>query len=184
MRNLGVPSFQRGVVLIVSLILLLAVTMMIVTASNLVQTDLKIVQNMESRERVRAAAIAAIEEAISSGDFRFEPDLLFGTQCDGSFRTRCYDLNGTPDNSDDIRVVVERPSCVIVTPIENAELDVFNDPAAASCYLPPAIYSMCANSVWEFQAVATDPVTGSEISVRQGISILTTLNAVDTVCPS
>jgi hypothetical protein len=177
-------SRQRGVVLVIALILLLAVTFMIVTSSNLVQTDLKIVQNMESREAVRSAAISAIEEAISTGLFTTNTLNLFEDPCDGDVNTRCYDLNGTIDTSDDIRVTLTEPTCVIVTPIENAGLDVFNNAADASCFLPPAVYSMCANSVWEFEAVATDPLTGASVTVRQGVSILTTLNAIDTACPS
>ena len=61
---------------------------------------------------------------------------------------------------------------------------LFNSEADASCYLPPAVYSMCANSVWEFEAVATDLVTGAEVTVRQGVSVLTTLNRIDTACPA
>jgi hypothetical protein len=181
-RSFEMHSRQRGVVLVISLILLLAVTFMIVTSSNLVQTDLKIVQNMESREAARSAAISAIEEAISTGLFTTNTLNLFDDPCD--VNTRCYDLNGTLDTSDDIRVTLTEPTCVIVTPIENADLDVFNNAGDASCFLPPAVYSMCANSVWEFQAVATDPLTGASVTVRQGISVLTTLNAIDTACPS
>ena len=40
---------QEGMVMLIAVIMLLAVTLMIMSASNLVQTDLKVVGNMESR---------------------------------------------------------------------------------------------------------------------------------------
>jgi hypothetical protein len=172
-------SNQRGAVLAVSLILLLAITLIIVTASNIVEGDLKIVKNTESRDMVRFAANAAIEEALSSDRFASSPDSIFLLDCGDN--KKCYDING--DGVDDITVEVSTPSCVIVTPIENKDLDVFGSAADASCFLPPETYSMCANSVWEFEATATDGVTGAQITVKQGVSILTTLNNVDTACP-
>lgn len=172
---------QRGVALIVSLIMLVAITLIAVSAANLVQSNLKVVQNMESRDMVRWAAYAALEEAISSRRFTDSSVALFDDSCgDGS--SKCYDLNG--DEVDDVTVTVAAPSCVIVEPIENAELDVFGSAADASCFLPPAIYSMCANSVWELEATATDALTGAEIVVRQGVGILTSLNRINTACPS
>lgn len=170
---------QRGVALVVALIMLLAVTLVAVSASNLVQSNLKIVQNMESRDMVRSAAHSALEEAISSGRFMDSPNAMFSEMCGPN--QRCYDFNG--DGTNDVTVAVAAPTCVVVQPIKNSELDVFNSAADASCFLPPAVYSMCANSVWEFQATATDAVTGAEIVVRQGVGVLTTLNQVDTVCP-
>jgi Tfp pilus assembly protein PilX len=180
MNNGPAHGRQRGVALVVALIMLLAVTLIAVSASNLVQSNLKIVQNMESRDMVRAAAHSALEEAISSGRFMASPEAMFVVSCEED-NQRCYDFNG--DGTNDVTVAVAAPTCVVVQPIKNSELDVFNSAADASCYLPPAVYSMCANSVWEFEATATDAVTGAEIVVRQGVGVLTTLNQVDTVCP-
>ncbi|MFT6957214.1 MAG: hypothetical protein ACJAYC_002222 [Halieaceae bacterium] len=172
---------QRGIVMVVALIMLLAVSLIAVTASNLVQTDLKIVNNLESREQARFAAKAAIEEALSSSRFADNPDSIFSVNCVQDNR-KCYDFNS--DGVDDIAVQINTPECVSVIPRKNTELDVFNYPSQATCYLPPGVYSMCAASVWEFQAVATDVVTGAEVTVRQGVSILTTINNIDTACPT
>jgi hypothetical protein len=172
---------ERGIVMVVALIMLLAVTLIAVTASNLVQTDLKIVGNLESREQARYAAKAALEEALSSDRFARDPDQIFATSCDSNNR-KCYDFNG--DGVDDVAVQVSEPECVSVIPRKNTELDVYNFPDQASCYLPPGVYSMCAASVWELQAVATDIITGAEVTVRQGVSILTTINNIDTACPT
>ena len=171
---------QQGMVLLIALIMLLAITLMIVTASNLVQTNLKVVHNMESREQARYSALAAIEEALSSDRFTSSPDNMFTVSCEVP-NQKCYDANG--DGTTDVRVLVNAPSCVMVSPKKNSELRPYLYPAEATCYLPATVYSMCADSVWEFQATATDAVTGAEVVVRQGVSIATTLNKIDTACP-
>jgi len=182
--NRGKPAGrQRGVVLVVALVMLVAVTLMVVTASNLVQTNLKVVQNLESREMARAATLAAIEQAISYRRFIDTPDSMFPVTCPGQVGNKlCYDVN--QDGTSDVLVTVENPTCVSVTPTPNSKLDVFNDREQASCYLPPGVYSMCAYAVWDFQATATDAVTGAEVKVRQGVSVLSSLNKIETVCPT
>ena len=57
---------QRGVVLVVALIMLLLVTFMAVSGFNLTQGNLQIIGNMESRTQAFNVANAAIEEAVSS----------------------------------------------------------------------------------------------------------------------
>ncbi|MEP5568047.1 MAG: pilus assembly PilX N-terminal domain-containing protein [Halioglobus sp.] len=172
---------QSGVVLVVSLIMLLAVTLMVVSASNMVQTDLKIVANMESREKARQAALAALEEAMSSLRFSKPAEPIFKANC-GQVGQKCYDYNG--DSNDDVVVTLLDPLCVSVIPLKNSELDVYNNPSQATCFLPPAVYSMCANAVWELQATAIDAQTGAEVTVRQGVSVMTTTNDIDDACPT
>ena len=177
------PGRQRGVVMIIAVLMLLAVSLLVISSSNLVQANLKIVQNMENREQARESALAAIEEAISSDRFVNSPESVFATgrACDGDNNRRCYDYNG--DGRIDVRVQVAEPTCAVVEPTPNSDLDVFGSAAQASCYLPPAIYSMCGYAVWDFEATATDEMTGAEVVVRQGVRILTSLNKVDTQCP-
>ncbi|MEH6587752.1 MAG: hypothetical protein V7720_14415 [Halioglobus sp.] len=164
----------------IALIMLLAVTLMVMTASNVVNTNLKIVGNMESREQARFAAVAAIEEAISNAQFTRLPESIFKGSCRNN--VLCFDSNG--DDVIDIEVeIIGKPRCISVIPRKNYELDVYNFPDQATCFLPPGVYSMCAASVWEIEAKATDVVTGAEVTVRQGVSILTTLNNIDTACP-
>jgi Tfp pilus assembly protein PilX len=180
MKTVAKLEQQQGIVLVIALIMLLAVTLMVVTASNVVQSNLQIVQNMESREQARFSALAALEEAMSSLRFSTSPNALFVSPCEVT-NQKCYDNNG--DGIVDVRVAVAPPTCVAVTPTPNSDLDVFNSASQASCFLPPGVYSMCANAVWEFRATATDVVTGAEVTMRQGVSILTSLNLVDTTCP-
>ncbi len=171
---------QQGLVMVIAMVMLLAVTLMVVTASNLVQSNLKVVQNMESRELARAAALAAIEEASSSLRFTSSPGNVFLSSC-GVNNQKCYDYNG--DGKNDVKVLLAAPTCVAVTPTKNSDLDVFGSAAQASCYLPPAVNSLCAYSVWEFSATATEAATGAEMTVRQGVSVLTSINKIETACP-
>ncbi|MCB1690884.1 MAG: hypothetical protein KDI33_20475 [Halioglobus sp.] len=177
--NFG-PARQQGMVMIIAMIMLLTVTLMIVSGSNVVQANLKVVQNMESLEQTRSAALATLEEAKSSDQFTVSPGNMFAESCEVD-NQRCYDTNG--DGVTDITVVVEPARCVIVSPKKNSELRPFEYPSEASCFLADTLYSMCAESVWEIVAVATDVATGAQVSVRQGVSIETTLNKVDTACP-
>ena len=187
-------KLQRGVVMVIALIMLLAVTLMVVSVSNLVQANLKVVQNGESREMARQAALAAVEEASSSLRFTTSTELLFNVDsvsCTnvnrGTVVGECHtDYNG--DGVDDVIVEVQKPTCVAVTPRRNSDLDVFNSLQQASCYMPGdstnrLAYSMCGDAVWEFRATAMDVVTGASVFIRQGIAVLTALNNVDTNCP-
>ena len=56
---------QRGVVLVVALIMLLLVTLIAVVTTNSIRTNLQIVQNIEARAAVKNAVVHALEEAIA-----------------------------------------------------------------------------------------------------------------------
>lgn len=170
---------QRGAVLLVALIMLLLVTLLAVSGFNITQTNLKVVQNMESRNQAKSAANAAIEEAISSVQFLNTPKSVFQTSCEQANR-KCYDVNG--DGKSDVAVVMDVPTCVIVLPIKNSELNEDNA-ADASCYIQGSQNSMCVNTVWEMRATATDAVTGAVVTVRQGVAVRATSNNVATTCP-
>jgi hypothetical protein len=184
--GLGIKATpQQGMVMLTTMILLIAVTLMIVTASNLVQTNLKVVQNMESREQARYAAIAAIEEAVSDGDFIETPDDIFNvaSTCGTQKNTKCYDTNGNGSFDVTVKFVDPPPRCVMKTPKKNSELRPYTNPAEAACFSTGSPFSLCAESVWEFVAVATDEVTGAEVVVRQGVSIESTANDLSFFCP-
>jgi hypothetical protein len=174
---------QHGMVMVIALIMLLAVTLMVVSASNLVQANLQAVQNTESREMARSAALSAIEEALSSPRFAQNPSAMFLVGCKNP-NQRCYDING--DGTDDIEVQMNTPSCISYIPLKNSELNVFVDPLDATCHsggTNQESYSWCGSAVWELVATATDVLTGASVTVRQGVSIKTKRNDYLTACP-
>lgn len=168
---------QKGVVLVVALIMLLLVTLMAVSGFNLTQTNLQVVHNMESRELAMHAASSAVEEAISSTLFLSSPNAMF-TQACGEANSKCYDVNG--DGVDDVTVAVAAPSCVIVLPIKNNELVL---PGDAGCFTQGAQNSLCVNAVFELTATATDVLTGAQAVMTQGVAVRASSNKVTSICP-
>lgn len=170
---------QKGVVLVVALIMLLLVTLMGTVSANLVQTNLKVVQNVEARSAVRNAALTAIKEAIITPGF-LEGTKAFAVSCESDPYTRCLDISGD-SLEDDIVVRLTRPQCVSASPVKNIALQVLTNPDDASCY-QPGTYSLCADALWEIDAVAVDATTGARIEIRQGLSTRTTVNLLATAC--
>lgn len=167
-------------VLMVSLLMLLVTTLITVSADTVVRGNLKAVENTQSREWARAGAQAAIEEALSSQRFFESPNSIYSADC-GQSNRKCYDFN--EDEIDDVRVHVTPPRCVMVTPLLNTQLRDLPSPTQENCLMPGAGYSLCAKSIWEIEAIATSEATGAEITVRQGVSVLTALNRMESNCP-
>jgi Tfp pilus assembly protein PilV len=178
MKQVKLAGRQQGVVLVVALIMLLLVMLMVVSGFNMTQTNLKVVQNMESRNLAKQVANAAIEEVISSPDFMSNPNAVFAVACDQP-NQKCIDING--DGARDLEVSMAAPRCIVVQPIKNAELDLTN-PSDASCFVAGE-ESLCVNSVWELRATARDVLTEAEFTVRQGVAVRATKNNIATACP-
>jgi Tfp pilus assembly protein PilX len=116
MKRLDGFTRQRGIVLMVALIMLLLVTLMVISGFNLSQTNLQVVHNLESRALAKQAAIRALEEAMSSN--LFLTGTVFPVACEQANRV-CYDING--DGADDIAVQVAL-SCTIAKTLTNADV--------------------------------------------------------------
>jgi len=184
---------QGGMALIVGLILLALMTVMAITGFNIGRTSLDIVGNMQARQEVIAAANSAIQEAISTTRLFEVPEAVFlNNSCKGNGNTRCFDTNG--DGTDDVTVVLDpQPVCVSAQIIPNASLKVDNDASAAGCATGVAQTfgvegtatgsSLCANSIWEIVAVATDDITQAEVVVTQGAAVRVSTDEVGTHCP-
>ncbi|MCQ4347666.1 hypothetical protein NGA35_09645 [Pseudomonas stutzeri] len=171
---------QRGVVLLVGLVMLLMVTLMAISGFNMVKVNQQVTGNMESRAQALVAANAAIEEAISATLFFRQPGNIFVTSC-GAPNTRCYDFNA--DGTADVTVTVNNPQCVVVTPIMNSTLDITNS-NDVGCIIEGSAESLCVDSVWDLEATAVDNVTGARATVRQGVSVRVSLNNIVSACPS
>lgn len=170
---------QRGVVLVVGLIMLLMVTLMAISGFNMVKVNQQVAGNMESKAQAVVAANAAIEEAISSTQFFNQPGNIFLHSC-GSANTKCYDLND--DGINDVTVTVANPRCVTAVPIMNDSLELDN-PNDVGCIIEGSEESLCIDSVWDLEAVAVDNVTGAQATVRQGVAVRASQNNIATACP-
>ncbi len=182
---------QRGVTLVVALIMLVLLTLLALTSFNLGKSNLQIVSNMQQRDEAIAASREVIEETISNTRFFDTPTNLLNNPCDGVLNTRCIDVNG--DGTTDVRVALTpAPSCVKAAYIKTTTLDL-SDSEDLACsagssqnFGVAGAYtgnSECANSVWEVHAVATDVATEATVEVVQGIAVRVDKDSIATNCP-
>ncbi len=181
------PRAERGLVLVVALVMLLLVTLMASMSANLIMANMQVVQNIEARSAVRSAALAAIQEAITTPGFlppyaAGQTRRAFLRACEGSFYTRCLDLSGD-EIEDDVKVTMTAPKCLSFVLIPNVFFNYVDNPDDRECQVRKQRYSACGNALFEVLATAVDEVTGARVEIRQGISRQTTAQAVQSICP-
>lgn len=169
------PNRQQGATLLVGLIMLVLMTLMAVASFNLGRSNLIVVGNMQHRQEVVETAKAAVEEVISSANFTVSPTTALGA----ANNTKSYDTNG--DGNSDVSVALTPAPCIKVAKvIKVSELDVTNS-NDQPCILGVAQNlgmagassqdSLCADTVWEIKAVATNAATQASASVVQGLAV-------------
>lgn len=164
---------QRGIVLLVALIMLLLVSLMVVTGFNLSQTNLQVVHNLESRTLAKQAAVRALEQAITSGP-SFVTPLAFDYNADGvndvEVAVTCEIIRSVDISKEDIDRFVSEAS-------EKAA-DASSDEEAASWDLVAQRWSTCVGAgnslcksvTFEWSAIARDQITGARMAVVQGVT--------------
>ena len=153
---------DRGAALVISLIMLVLVTLLVITALNLGLANFRAVSNSQFRDEAIAAANAAIQTRVASS-FKAPPG------------TSPIPVDIDSDTITDY-VVDVTPTCISATVAETA------DPS--SLQLPPSMsLASTWNTVWDIRAVVTDDDTGASVVIRSGVRVL--LNQVDrdTACP-
>jgi len=170
-------SKQQGLTLVTVLIVLVLITLVSITSFKLSSSNLQVVDNMQMRNQTNAAAEAAIENTISQATFITMPNVAVTTYAS---------IGGSTTN--DIKVVVT-PTCIQIQPIPNASLNLLNS-NDVGCMLGVSQQSgvagtngpnsMCANSVWNIQAVATDLSTNSTSTIHRGVAVRVPITAT---CP-
>lgn len=163
---------QKGVTLIVGLIMLVLITLMVTTAFTLSGTNLKSVGNMQFRNESIAAANKAIEFVIGnsfpSGFVSVPPD-----------QTITLDINndGTPDYT----VSVAAPTCIQSNTVAGT-----GTPGACGGIRAGGLAGCSTSSystLWNITASVTDAVSGAQVTLTQGFR--QELNAIQlaAVCP-
>lgn len=186
------PNRQRGVVMVVGLIMLVLMTLMALTTLNLGKSSLQIVGNMQLRKQVLAAAQEAIEDAVSTTRLFLSPGAIYTSPCAGS-NTKCIDIDG--DGHPDLTVALTpTPTCVKAQIIKNAFMNLnLNDTNDQACVLSTnqtfgvagssTANSLCSDTVWQVRAEASDNVTQAKVSVTEGIAVRVGSDVVATYCP-
>jgi Tfp pilus assembly protein PilX len=186
------PDRQRGVVMVVGLIMLVLMTLMALTTLNLGKSSLQIVGNMQLRKQVLAGAQEAIEDAVSTTRMFLSPTAIYTNPCAGA-NTKCIDIDG--DGHPDLTVALTpTPTCVKAQIIKNAFMNLnLNDTNDQACVLSTnqtfgvagssTANSLCSDTVWQVRAEASDNVTQAKASVTEGVAVRVGSDVVATYCP-
>ncbi|MGZ3181564.1 MAG: pilus assembly PilX family protein [Telluria sp.] len=183
---------QRGITLIVALVMMVIITLLALTTFNLSKSSIQVVSNMQARSEGIAAARQVLDEAISNTRFFSTPNDALANPCNGDANTRCVDVNG--DGVTDITVVLTpAPACVKAAPLKNSSVSEGSSDDV-NCLLSTNQSfgiagsvtgdTLCADSLWEITAVATDAVTQSHVEMVQGVTVRVPKDDVETSCPN
>lgn len=155
---------EKGVVLVVSLILLILITLFAVAAIRSSTTELQIAGNEQIRKKLSATNQTAIEERLNSmADFN---NLALG-QSVANFTEQKFCNSG---GGKCIAVTVCTPVCLRAVPITGGSL----------------VHTSGANTemtYWEIQAIATDETTNTRVETRQGFRVRMPSGSCPTTIP-
>jgi hypothetical protein len=170
---------QRGASALVALVFLVIVAFVVLTAYRLSGQQLMLAGNAQSRAQALAATNFAVERTISTVDFLRTPAVVAATPIG-------VDIDG--NGGDDLSVSLGMPVCYRLRIVPQAELDerrtgdvgciggsgpagsvlVINGSGAT---VGTSGESQCADSEWNLSATYADPVTGSALTVNQGVGV-------------
>jgi Tfp pilus assembly protein PilX len=146
-------SRQRGIAMVIGMIMLVLLTLLVVSAINTSSVNLRITGNMQAQDGARAVAQQSIERVL--GDVtKFYP-----TQS-GVVATS-YDINN--DGTGDYSVTVAAPVCKSAAKQQPGR--------TADCINGAKAGLFCWDTLWEVVATATDAKTGVRQVVTQGVAI-------------
>lgn len=147
-------SGQTGASLLVSLIMLVVITLLALSAINSSNINLRIAGNVQARDEARAAAQQAIEKFISNYS-SFYPTLPTGVTT--------YNIDIDKDATNDYVVSVAVPTCKRAAPQV--------PPKTTECANGAKSGLSCWDTVWDVEATAASSKSGVSQVVTQGVSI-------------
>jgi hypothetical protein len=166
-------SDQRGVTLVVSLIMLMVLTLIVVAAIRFGNINLRIAGNMQFETEATAAAQVRLEKTLESIAGADKPDEI-AAQANVV----------TPTGARDYKVNVTKPVCLLTKNVKDTELDPVARPTDTRCYggtggdpvldasgNPIPKPTTCKDQQWEVQASVDDAWAGTKVTVAQGVSI-------------
>jgi hypothetical protein len=167
-----VKSRQSGITLVVSLIMLIVLTLLVVSAVRFGNINLKIAGNAQTEAEATAATQVAIEQTLQTvlaatdvSTVAAQPTLAVSTG------GASYTVN------------VAKPTCVLTKNIKNVELDpTKNDDRLCFGTADPdslvgsdgkllAAPTSCKSQQWDIAATTAEATTGAQVSMLQGVSL-------------
>lgn len=150
---------QRGIVLILSLIMLVVLTLLAVSAIRLSTVNLRTVANAEARHQALSTAQRAIDCILSSN---------FSSSVAGVPTGPCA---GTiSESGKNFTVVLARPCLVRSAPVLNIALNLA-DANEKTCQKGSSAYSQCSDTVWQLGATSSSGWFGASVAITQGTGI-------------
>lgn len=162
---------ERGMALIVALVMLIVLTLLVVSAIRFGTINLKITGNAQSEAEAAAAAQVAIETTINT--INATPDIS----------TLPQEVMNVSTGGTSYAVTVEKPGCIFNKNINNADLD----PTKASdqaCFegndtekivtagnTLTTTPTACRDQQWDVRARVDDNKSGVKTSLLQGVSV-------------
>lgn len=187
------PGRQRGLTLVMGLIMLVVLTLAAVAAFHLGANQTIIVGNAQHRNEGVDAAQQAIDTVLNSSNFTANPAAAIpNSNCPaGGANSLCVDSNG--DQVSDFTVTLTpKPNCIVAAPIPVNQLDFSNQQDLACAPQSQQTFgvananqtgsSLCANSNWEIAAQAVDPSTSTQVTVVQGVAVRIATTDAKTYC--
>lgn len=149
---------QHGSVLIISLIMLMVLTLLAISAINMSTTGLRAVNGQQSRAEGIVAAQMTVDQIISG----YFVDNIGGIQ--GA--TYATSVNGSS-----YPVVISSLCLKKFTPIRNVDLDLTNATDVKCFDTLSNPYSACSKALWEFSSSVTQGFFGTNVTVNQGVAV-------------
>lgn len=149
---------QRGVAMVIGMIMLVLITLLVVSAINSGSVNLRIAGNMQAQEGARAVAQQAIERFVGVyTNFYPTPTGMSPT----TPTTPNFDINN--DGTNEYVVSIAVPACKrAAKQVPGRSADCINGARAGL---------FCWDTIWDVVATATDAQTGVRQVVTQGVSI-------------
>jgi Tfp pilus assembly protein PilX len=191
MKKTGTPAAaargQRGMTLVVALIMLTLLGLLAAWGVRSGMANVRVVGNMQARQAALTGAQAALESTISSSTFVQQPAAVAANAIP-------VDVDG--DGVADVTAqLVPAPACQRMRTVKMAELDP-TSPQDIPCLRSSssgnsgiesesisAGDSLCADSLWNVRAVATEPTTGASVVVNQGVDVRGLVTDAQNGCP-
>lgn len=174
-------SREQGITLVVSLIMLIVLTLIVVSAIRFGNINLRIAGNAQADAEAAAAAQVGLERVVALVQAADKPNNV-------SAQTYTVSTGGMSYS-----VAVAKPGCVYSRNVLNQELDA-TKPADRACYeydptdagfdangkkIPPS--SACKDQQWDVQSTVNDTAsTAAKVTVVQGVS---TRVSAEVQCP-
>jgi hypothetical protein len=181
-------AHQRGISLLTTLIFLVLLTLLGISAFNSSTTNVRIVGNTQVRQEAFAAAQQAVEQTISSSAFAVTPDAVAASpvlvDIDGDGVTdytaqltpqpNCYRAT-TIKTSDLNPALASDLSCMGSGTVQNSGLDTADAAQFAG-------NSLCANTEWNVRAQVVHTPTATKVAVNQGVALRVLVSDASNSC--